>query len=252
MKSLKLFALILPSIILLLNSCTVKKRVYLPGYYTVWSKSEKKQFENNNKLKDEANKTEIYKISENTTDTVSIENDNNISASIDNSFINLAKEKISFTKKDNERIIKSTKPSLQLINTATNKRLLKNKKIMHTSENDAIAIGIIIIGAALFLLGFISMFIISFLMGVVLIFLGLVFAIAGILLNRKKRNPSSKNNNKESSEYIDVVYLKSGSIVKGTIIEQTPNVSIKIQTQDGSIFVYKMTEVEKMTKEHSK
>jgi hypothetical protein len=56
-------------------------------------------------------------------------------------------------------------------------------------------------------------------------------------------NLSAQNN------YQDVVYLKNGSIIKGMIIEQIPNVSIKIQTPDQNIFVYKMDEIEKMTKE---
>jgi len=47
----------------------------------------------------------------------------------------------------------------------------------------------------------------------------------------------------------DVVYLKNGSIVRGIIIEQIPNQSLKIKTKDGSVFVYKMIEVDKMTKE---
>jgi len=47
----------------------------------------------------------------------------------------------------------------------------------------------------------------------------------------------------------DVVYLKNGSIIKGQIIEQIPNVTIKIQTRDGSVFVYKIDEIEKITKE---
>lgn len=49
----------------------------------------------------------------------------------------------------------------------------------------------------------------------------------------------------------EVVYLKNGSIIRGTIIEQVPNVSLKIQTDDGSIFAYKMSEVEKITKEET-
>jgi len=49
----------------------------------------------------------------------------------------------------------------------------------------------------------------------------------------------------------DVVYLKNGSIVRGDIIEQIPNVSIKIKTREENIFVYKMDEVEKITKELS-
>jgi len=46
----------------------------------------------------------------------------------------------------------------------------------------------------------------------------------------------------------DVVYLKDGSIIRGTIIEQVPNVSLKIKTGDGSVFVYQMDEVEKISK----
>lgn len=47
----------------------------------------------------------------------------------------------------------------------------------------------------------------------------------------------------------ECVYLKNGSVIKGIIIEQVPNVSLKIQTADGSIFVYEMDQVEKITKE---
>ena len=49
--------------------------------------------------------------------------------------------------------------------------------------------------------------------------------------------------------YLDVVYLKNGSIIKGVIVEQYPNVQIKIQTKDGNTFVFKMDEIEKITKE---
>lgn len=47
----------------------------------------------------------------------------------------------------------------------------------------------------------------------------------------------------------DVVYLKNGSIIKGIVIEEVPNESLKIQTRDGSVFAYKMSEVEKITKQ---
>ena len=50
-------------------------------------------------------------------------------------------------------------------------------------------------------------------------------------------------------DFEDVVYLKNGSIVRGMIMEQIPNESVKIETYDGSIFVYKMDEIEKITKE---
>lgn len=47
----------------------------------------------------------------------------------------------------------------------------------------------------------------------------------------------------------EVVYLKNGSMIRGTVIEQIPNQSLRIQTADGSIFVYSMSEVVKITKE---
>lgn len=52
-----------------------------------------------------------------------------------------------------------------------------------------------------------------------------------------------------AQNYTEVVYLKNGSIIRGIIIEQVPNSSLKIQTSDGSIFAYAMEEVEKITKE---
>jgi len=48
----------------------------------------------------------------------------------------------------------------------------------------------------------------------------------------------------------DVVYLKDGSIIHGTITEEVPGVSIKIETKDENVFVYKMALVQKIT--HSK
>lgn len=47
----------------------------------------------------------------------------------------------------------------------------------------------------------------------------------------------------------EIVYLKNGSVIKGVVIEQMPGVSLKIKTNDGSIFAYQMSEVEKITKE---
>lgn len=51
------------------------------------------------------------------------------------------------------------------------------------------------------------------------------------------------------AQYEDVVYLKNGSVIRGLIIEQVPNETIKIKTQDRNIFVYKIEEIEKITKE---
>ncbi len=49
--------------------------------------------------------------------------------------------------------------------------------------------------------------------------------------------------------YKDVVYLKNGGKVIGIIVEQIPNFSIKIETSNGSVMVFKMDEIEKIVKE---
>lgn len=45
----------------------------------------------------------------------------------------------------------------------------------------------------------------------------------------------------------DVVYLTNGSIIRGTLIEQVPNV--KIRATDGSVWVFKQEEIDKITSE---
>ena len=47
----------------------------------------------------------------------------------------------------------------------------------------------------------------------------------------------------------DVIHLKNGSVIRGTIIEQVPGESIKIETRDGNVFVYKMEEIGKISRE---
>ncbi len=52
-----------------------------------------------------------------------------------------------------------------------------------------------------------------------------------------------------AEEMRDVVYLKNGSIVKGIIVEQVPNKTLKLQTSDGSLFVFEFKDIEKIVKE---
>lgn len=52
-----------------------------------------------------------------------------------------------------------------------------------------------------------------------------------------------------AQSFREVVHLKNGSVIRGTIIEQVPNESLKIQTSDGSVFAYAMADVEKISKE---
>lgn len=47
----------------------------------------------------------------------------------------------------------------------------------------------------------------------------------------------------------ETVFLKNGSVIKGEIIEQVPGQSIKVKTNDGSIFVFANDEIERISKE---
>lgn len=46
----------------------------------------------------------------------------------------------------------------------------------------------------------------------------------------------------------EVVYLKNGSEIRGTVIQYKPGEKIRIQTRDGSLFVYQMDEVDHLSK----
>jgi hypothetical protein len=49
----------------------------------------------------------------------------------------------------------------------------------------------------------------------------------------------------------DVLYLKNGSIIRGMIIQFIPDSTIKIQTIDGSIFVFPSLDITKIQKEEN-
>lgn len=57
---------------------------------------------------------------------------------------------------------------------------------------------------------------------------------------------SAEANAQEGSNH--VLYLKNGSIIRGTIIEVVPNKFVKIKTNDGSVFVFDIEQVLKVTK----
>ena len=49
----------------------------------------------------------------------------------------------------------------------------------------------------------------------------------------------------------DVIYLKNGSIIKGSITEHIIGTQVKIMTYGGNIFSFQYSEIEKMTKEEN-
>ena len=52
-----------------------------------------------------------------------------------------------------------------------------------------------------------------------------------------------------SAETIDAVHLKNGNVIRGVVTEMILNETVKIETADGSVFVYPFNEVEKITKQ---
>ena len=60
-----------------------------------------------------------------------------------------------------------------------------------------------------------------------------------------RRNNSPAKSGNTSVEMINIVHLKNGSVIKGFIVEIILNEKIKIETPDGSVFVYEMSEVER-------
>ena len=56
---------------------------------------------------------------------------------------------------------------------------------------------------------------------------------------------STRRSNTTTNIY-DVVYLKDGKNIKGVIIEEKPAKSISIQSNDGSLFVFELTQIEKI------
>jgi hypothetical protein len=56
----------------------------------------------------------------------------------------------------------------------------------------------------------------------------------------------------QSAEYLDVVETSDGSIWKGVLVEQTPNVQYKLATADGSLHVIKAGDVTKISRQRNR
>ena len=52
-----------------------------------------------------------------------------------------------------------------------------------------------------------------------------------------------------AEQMVDVVYLENGGIVRGTILEQIPDESLKIRRGDGKEFKYRMRDIVRISRE---
>lgn len=121
-------------------------------------------------------------------------------------------------------------------------RIISDPLNSHNSNNNKRGKAQIIVGVILLSVGTYVFWFTSLLIGSAMLLVGLILLIVGAVRYGKK-NP------KTSEELEEVVYLKNGSIIRGVILEQVIDDYVKIQMKDGSIFVYKMTEIIKITKE---
>lgn len=72
----------------------------------------------------------------------------------------------------------------------------------------------------------------SFLMRKCILLVGMLLAVGSLSAQRNAQT----------------VYLKNGSEIRGEIVEEVPGESIKVRTRDGNVFVYRMDEVQRITR----
>lgn len=262
MKATKHLTIIGLAIIVALTSCSIEKRVFMSGYHIEWNKKSH-NFDNQEILiSDNAKQkahNQIELIEQAERENVSVLNsvierkkDYSISPTAEKEavsiFVHSAFPLETKTNKMSEALNFISFSKNKISNEKVVENKLKEFKAKNSSSDEEGSGALRAIGWIVVILGFLILLLASIFLGALLMLLGLIFVIGG----RKKDGASSQSNTKnENTEYVDVVYLKNGSVIRGMVIEQTPNLSLKIQTKDGSIFVYKMEEVEKITKELS-
>lgn len=263
MKKLALLMIIIGSAMIIVSSCSIQKRLYNPGYYVDFASNKKHLSATDQTITIMQGKQEFVQYDK---PTISIKQKSVVSPKSGSYFY--ASEKMADSKK-----IKS--PASKIKSIAQQVKAVKQlrKSVMMEGGDGSGALRAI--GWVIVIIGIIFILVISIGIGAVLMLLGLVFVIAGRKHPERQQNNTSQqqvqnhdqnqsnnqntyhqnqnnNHNANSGEWMDVVYLKNGGMVRGMIIEQVPNVQVKVQTKDGNIFVYKMDEIEKITKEQVK
>lgn len=123
------------------------------------------------------------------------------------------------------------------------------KSLKKSASSEGGGSGLHGVGVFLLIIGIIVLLLVSIIAGIFLSVLGLLLMTSGKSSSEPEETAQRVVKEEKKVEYIEVLYLKNGSIIRGMIIEQIPNEQVKIQTSDGSIFVYTMDQVLKITKE---
>jgi flagellar hook protein FlgE len=234
--------------LLILASCSITDRHYNSGYNIEWNGNKNARNSNN------SNRQNTCSMPKKNFNSELINSDYNLKDSTIspiNQILNSEKQTVESKKEHKESknyFDKKGKRSLVnkhsfKIDSSIQKKISFPKK---TNEPDS---ALKIAGWILLSLGFIIFWFLSILLGSMFLILGLLFVLVG---SNKSKMPRIRNESNKKNEFVEVVYLKNGGIVRGVIIEQIPNVQLKIQTMDQNVFVFKMDEIEKITKEISK
>ena len=239
------------------NSCSIEKRIYQSGYNTTWFKTntdkskrvDAAQDARNKEVKSTFNKTPINSAPE-IAPQHEKPNSAFTTASLDKCIFSnphrIEKPFVLHTLKTNDFLANLSKKTSMPDSGFQLKDPQKPEKRKYPNPET-----LLILGSVLFSLGATAFRYINIIGGVGL--LGLPMMLIGLILflaSGKAMKPilftSSPSDNQ--AQFVDEVYLKDGSIINGMIIEQIPNVSLKIQSRDGGVLEYKMEDVSKIKK----
>jgi hypothetical protein len=249
MKSISVFGkLFILFNLLTLASCTITDRHYNSGYNIEWNGDKNARNTNN------SNRQNTCSLPQKNLKSAIVISDTYYNDSTLNQFLPLVVSE--------KKLVESKKIRKDIENISQQKsiRSVKNKysfkinssileKISFPKKSNEPDPALKIAGWILLSLGFITFIFLSILIGALFLILGLLFVLVG---SSKSKTSRIRNESYKKNEFVEVVYLKNGGIIRGVIIEQIPNVQLKIQTMDQSVFVFKMDEIEKITKEIQK
>lgn len=248
------------TVVVALASCSAEKRLYSRGYHIDWFSKKgisDKAVNANNKVKDSHKTTAIAKSSTPAqqpekelqtppeSETAAAEPATPEATASDAAPAEKTAQQTKEAQQKSTQMQKTGKAAdkIQTLSASLGKKI---KHLQTQSSEDGGSGALRTIGWIFIIVGILFVLVVSILIGILLMLVGLLFVASG----KKSNKPNVKEEpKKENTTYEDVVYLKNGSIIRGMIMELVLNVTVKIQTKDGSLFVYKMDEVEKITKE---
>ncbi|MDA8929979.1 hypothetical protein N9J07_01195 [Bacteroidia bacterium] len=229
--------------VFLFDSCALTKRRYNKGFHLDWLTSHSNKKDNvikakNRQDKPSADELSLYDIPVAAFKPITLQEKTERKPRSEYITKPIGTQEFGIMTQDNKSVAKNaqlTSREVRKLDKAVAKSSVQNE----SSSSRGIGVFMLVLGILVALVA-------SLTLGLIMIVLGI------IIMGRNPKNPTQAQpapTKEKEVTYVDVVYLKNGSVIKGQIMEQIPNESLKIQTAGGSIFVYKMEELTKITKE---